>query len=165
MSASPKEWRRRAAMWLCLLIFSVRVIGQIEVCLLAPTWLPPFAAWESGLVPYHVLLPTQISLIAWMTVIAVDHGRSSGFFWVTRPGTRRALRAFAAVYGGAMFVRLVVTAVLPPHTLLDRGLIPILAHWDLAAFMVLASCTPNGRTPVEGARSHDRDVLSRASTP
>lgn len=130
---------RRALMWLCLAVFVVRVLGQVEVSLCAPPWLPPLPAWESGLIPYPVLLPVQILLIAWMAVIAADHWRGSGFFWVTKSSTRRNLRLFAALYAAAMALRLVITAIFPPHTLLERGLIPVLAHWDLAAFIWLAS--------------------------
>lgn len=130
---------RPALMWLCLAAFVIRVLGQVEVSLCAPAWLPPFRAWESGIVPYPVLLPAQILLIAWMMVIAADHWRGSGFFWVTTSGTRRALRFFAVIYAATMLLRLVITAALPPHTLLERGLIPVIAHWDLAAFIWLAS--------------------------
>ena len=66
---------RRTLIWLCLAVFVIRVVAQVEVSLCAPSWLLPFRAWESGLVPYPALLPAQILLIAWMTVIAVDHPR------------------------------------------------------------------------------------------
>jgi hypothetical protein len=41
-----------------------------------------------------------------------------------------------------MLLRLVITAATPAHTLLARGLIPVIAHWDLAAFIYLTACTP-----------------------
>jgi hypothetical protein len=129
-------------LWLCLGIFLTRVLGQIEVLLLAPPWLPPFSAWESGLIPYPVLLPLQILLIAWMAVIASDHSRESGRMWVARPRVRKRLNAFAAGYASVMLLRLAVTAALPPHSVVDRGLIPILAHWNLAGFVALVARTP-----------------------
>ena len=67
--------------------------------------------------------------------------------WVTHNRTRRRLTAFATVYAGLMLLRLVVTAALPPHSLIDRGLIPILAHWDLAGFIALLSRTPAEALP------------------
>jgi hypothetical protein len=133
---------RRRALWLCFGIFLARVVGQIEVVLLAPRWLPPFPAWESGLIPYPALLPLQILLIAWMAGIASDHSRGSGRTWVESPRVRKRLNAFAAVYASVMLLRLVVTATLPPHSVVDRGLIPILAHWDLAAFVALVARAP-----------------------
>jgi hypothetical protein len=133
--------RRRVALWLCLSLFVVRVIGQFEVVLLSPAWLPPFRAWESGLIPYGVLLPIQILLIAWMAVIAADQWRGAGHFGVTHPSTRRRLKITAGIYFMVMLLRLVITVAIPPHTLLERGLIPVMAHWDLAAFIYLAAGT------------------------
>ncbi len=142
MTPTIREHRRRQALWLCLALFVVRVVGQIEVLLLAPRWLPKFSAWESGLIPYAVLLPLQILLIAWMAVIVSDHSRGGGPMWVESPLVRKRLNAFAVVYASVMVLRLAVTAALPPHTLIDRGLIPILAHWDLAGFIALVARTP-----------------------
>jgi len=145
---TPALWehRRRRALWLCLAVFVVRVFGQIEVLLLAPPWLPKFSAWESGLIPYAVLLPLQILLIGWMAVIASDHSRGSGPMWVESSLVRKRLKAFAVVYASVMLLRLVVTAALPPHTLIARGLIPIVAHWDLAGFVALLARTPMSST-------------------
>jgi hypothetical protein len=143
MIGVSRERVRVALLWLCLAVFSLRVLGQIEVLLLQPRFLPPFDAWESGLLPYPTLLPGQIFLIAWMSTIASEHARGLG--WARSAGRRRALRIFSAIYAGAMAVRLVVTVALPPHTIVSRGLIPILAHWDLAAFIALVSKTPENR--------------------
>ena len=129
-------------MWISLAVFATRVCGQVEVLLLSPGWLPPFNAWESGLVPYGILLPLQIALIAAMSIVAVDHSRAAGFLRVTKPATRRALRRFAFIYFLVMLLRLIVTAAIPPHSVWERGLIPIIAHWDLAGFILLASATP-----------------------
>jgi len=84
----------------------------------------------------------QIMLTAWMAVVAADQWRGSGYFWVTLRSTRRRLKIIAGVYFTVMLLRLVITAAVPPHTLLERGLIPVLAHWDLAAFIYLTACTP-----------------------
>ena len=142
MIADFKERRRRLALWVCLGIFLVRVVGQIEVLLLAPPWLPPLSAWESGLIAYPVLLPLQILVVGWMGAIVSDHSRGSGPMWVESLQVRHRLNAFALIYASIMLVRLVVTAALPPHSVIDRGLIPILAHWDLAAFIALLARTP-----------------------
>ena len=142
MIPSVKERRRRLALWLCLGVFLVRVVGQIEVLLLAPPWLPPFSAWESGLLPYPVLLPLQILVAGWMAAIVSDHTHGSGPMWVQSFKVRQRLNAFALLYASIMLARLVVTAALPPHSVIDRGLIPILAHWDLAAFIALLARTP-----------------------
>ena len=46
-------------LWICIALFAARVIGQFEVMLFAPDWLPPMEAWFSGLLPYHLLLPPE----------------------------------------------------------------------------------------------------------
>lgn len=143
MVPARPDRRRRIALWLCLSLFVVRVLGQIEVVLLSPAWLPPVGAWESGLIPYSVLLPLQILLIAWMAVVASDHWRGSGYFWVARVTTRRRLKIMALAYFAIMLLRLLITAAIPPHTLFERGLIPIIAHWDLAAFVYLTALAPS----------------------
>lgn len=139
--ARVDRWRQ-VALWLCLSLFVVRVIGQIEVVLLSPSWMPPFRAWESGLIPYSLLLPIQIILTAWMAIVAADQWRGSGHFWVTHRSTRRRLKIISGIYFTVMLLRLVITVAIPPHTLLERGLIPVIAHWDLAAFMYLTACVP-----------------------
>jgi hypothetical protein len=140
---------RELGLWLCLAVFLVRVLGQFEVLLHAPPWLPPFEAWSSGLIPYSMLLPIQVLLIAWMAVIASDRSRGDGLFRVRDPHKRTVLRGLAAVYAASMMVRLLVTLALPPHTLLDRGLIPVVAHWALAVFMYLVATTPT-ESPLSG---------------
>ncbi len=103
--------------------------------LLSPAALPPFRAWESGLILNSLLLPIQILLIAWMALVAADQWRGAGYFCVTQQRTRRWLKIVAGLYFAVMLLCLVITALRPPHTLLDRGLIPVIAHWDLAAFI------------------------------
>jgi hypothetical protein len=142
LSVTQLQRWRSLALWLCLSLFVVRVVGQIEVLVLSPHWLPPFRAWESGLIPYSVLLPIQIILIAWMAIIATDHWRGSGYFWVTHRSTRRRLMIIAEIYFAVMLLRVAIAAYIPPHSLAERGLIPVIAHWDLAAFIYLTACTP-----------------------
>ena len=72
MNVPRVEAYRRTALWFCLAVFVTRVLGQVEVLLHAPHWLPTFGAWSSGFVPSSLLLPVQILLIAWMAVVAVD---------------------------------------------------------------------------------------------
>ncbi len=59
-----------ALLWTTTALFLLRVVGQIEVWLLAPDWLPPMQAWYSGLLPYPLLLPAQILLLMLMPVLA-----------------------------------------------------------------------------------------------
>lgn len=148
---------------LALLLFFARVIGQIQVLLLEPDWLPPMHAWYSGWLPYPVLLPLQILLLMFMTLVASDHVRGRGFFWPSRASVRIALRAFATIYASAMAIRLIVAMIYPPHDLLASGVIPAVFHWVLAAFIWLASLAPARSASVPAAffEGWDHELLER----
>ena len=73
------ERLRVSALVVLLLLFFARVVGQIEVLLLGPKWLPPMEVWFPGLLPYPVLLPLQILLLMFMSLIVCDHWRGRGF--------------------------------------------------------------------------------------
>ena len=84
--------------------FAARVLGQFEVLLISPDWLPGMEAWYSGLLPYYLLLPAQIAILMVMSVGLLivrqrtswsNHrptcARSSGR--LGRPSTRKSSRA------------------------------------------------------------------------
>lgn len=128
------EVRHVAAIVLVILLalFIARVLGQILVVLAQPAWLPPMKDWYSGLLPYRWLLPAQIAIIALMVVMIrqVAVGASSNRALAT------SLLAFAAVYVAAMAVRLVILRrTHPEYRWYEGGMIPILFHWVLAAFL------------------------------
>ena len=107
---------RKLLLTILLLLFVLRVVGQLLVVLYAPAWLPPMVAWYSGLLPYQLLLPAQIVIIALM-------------IWMIRrppPTSRAPILIFATVYALAMIVRY---AILRTHE------IPVFFHLVLAAFL------------------------------
>ena len=62
---------RIRVLWICVGLFLLRVLGQLEVVLIAPAWLPPMEQWYSGLLPYPLLLPAQILILMLMTGLVV----------------------------------------------------------------------------------------------
>lgn len=124
----PLFYRRvRTLLVVCLIAFIARVLGQLVVLLYAPSWLPPMKDWYSGLVPYPVLLPTQIAIAALMT-------------WMIRnppaPRAARAITIFAIIYAAAMFIRFILLRTQHPDLQWwEGGMIPIFFHWVLAAFL------------------------------
>ena len=72
----------------CAVLFALRVIGQVNVALYAPRWLPAMEHWYSGLMPYRYLLPAQLFLLALMVLIVADVFRGDGFFVCRRLGIR-----------------------------------------------------------------------------
>lgn len=115
-----------------LTLFVLRVLGQLIVVLFAPSWLPPMEAWYSGLLPYPLLLPAQIAIIALM------------LFMIRRPPSRRVaifVNVFATLYAVGMIVRY---AILRTHE------IPVVFHLVLAAFLFVYARgvkPPSARSP------------------
>jgi hypothetical protein len=122
-------------LWTLQGLFLLRVLGQVYVGLYAPAWLPPWPEWYSGLLPYALLLPAQILLLMWMTVISYDNTRGAGRFHVESERVRRRLRWIAAIYAGAMALRYVLTMMLEPEMRWLHGTIPIAFHFVLAGYI------------------------------
>jgi hypothetical protein len=128
---------RVAGLWTCVALFLLRVIGQIEVLLIEPQWLPPMEAWYSGLLPYPLLLPLQIVLLMAMSIVAL---RETQLVLAHRRRPRRwhtAVRYFGYAYFVAMLLRLVGQSWRGADDLLAAGAIPVVFHWVLALFVVL----------------------------
>ena len=112
-------------------LFVVRVAGQLLVLLRQPSWLPSMEAWN--FIPYRILLPVQLVLIAVMCAICA--GAPSG------PITAMALPASFS-YWGAMGLRYARRMWRRPDERWFGGTIPIVFHCTLAAFLfVLGTAT------------------------
>jgi preprotein translocase subunit SecY len=123
---------RICVLWTCVALFLLRVLGQIEVLLVQPDWLPPMAAWYSGYLPYYILLPAQIVLLMVMAVLAAGETRHSSS--PPKPW-RRWARAFAIVYFLAMGARLIIQYARGVPDIISAGGIPVVFHWVLALFL------------------------------
>lgn len=124
-----------AALSVLLLLFVLRVSGQLLVLMARPRWLPPMKDWYSGLVPYFILLPLQVAIIALMLAMI-------GQVRLGIPDRELALGLFlfAAVYALGMLVRLIILRRRhPEYRWYEGGMIPILFHWVLAAFLLVYS--------------------------
>ena len=125
-------------LWLFLGLFALRVGGQVVVRLRAPSWLPPTEQWN--LMPYRLLVPAQLLILAVMVWIAVDFSRGEGTFATPRPGLATAVLWFSFLYAGAMAVRYCVRMQRRPEERWFGGTIPIVFHVVLASFLfVLAT--------------------------
>lgn len=123
---------RIRVLWICVGLFLLRVLGQLEVVLIAPAWLPPMEQWYSGLLPYPLLLPAQILILMLMTGLVVRELRPLPVI-----PDREWLRIAALVYFAVMVVRLIVQFVRGADNVIDAGGIPVAFHWVLALFLLV----------------------------
>ena len=114
-------------------LFSVRVVGQIAVAVARPRWLPPMEQWN--LVPYRILLPIQVALLALMSVVVLDVARGSGAFAGQNETVGDVLVAFSYAYWAAMAGRYALRMTRRPAERWFGGAIPIVFHCVLAAFL------------------------------
>lgn len=124
-------------LWTCLLLFILRVLGQIFVAISQVSWLPPMGEWYSGVMPYYQLLPAQLTIMMLMTLIAYDFTRTSGFFFVTKPTTSTILMIISVIYFSSMVLRYTIKMTRHPEKRWFRETIPIFFHSILATFLFL----------------------------
>lgn len=70
---SAKHW----APWLfaLLFLFILRVVGQLAVVLGFKGFLPPMEKWQSGVLPYPILLISQFMIIFILAKVCIDFAR------------------------------------------------------------------------------------------
>jgi hypothetical protein len=122
---------RRYSIVLGILAFAffLRVLGQVLVAFFGVDFLPPMDAWYSGLMPYPLLLPAQIAILALQFEISRELWTGHG------PLTRRNARLGEGLKWASLVYFLAMVA---------RGLwfglsIPVFFHWVLAAYLYVLS--------------------------
>ena len=136
---TPRGREMAVLLWACIALFAARVIGQFEVLMFAPPWLPEMDAWYSGLLPYPILLPAQIGLLMLMSVVAWNRRVRTGRFAAAHPRAVRALRVLATIYFGLMALRLALNVAANGAGFWRAGAIPVAFHWVLALFLMVSS--------------------------
>ena len=121
-------------LWLFTVLLFGRVIGQLVVALSAPRWLPPMEQWQSGLLPYPLLVVGQAVVLTLMVWISTDFSRAAGFWVEPRPRLGLAARLWSGLYFAAMIARYIIRMVRRPDQRWLGGTIPITFHIVVAAF-------------------------------
>jgi uncharacterized protein len=127
---------RAAVLWTLLCLFAMRVTGQLLVAFGAAPWLPPMDEWQSGLLAYPVLLPTQAITLIVFGIVAVQFSWRRGYFVRRNRRLGTALWVFGWIYAGSMVVRYIVTMALRPEKRWTGDLIPVVFHIILASFLL-----------------------------
>ena len=121
---------RPLLLWTLLLLFALRVVGQLLVVAGAAPFLPPMDEWQSGLLPYPMLLTSQILILALLGTVCVQFSRGSGDFVRYQPWMATPLWIFGWAYAIGMIVR---------YGLLRRDAIPVVFHIVLATFVLVVA--------------------------
>lgn len=121
------------------LVFAGRVFGQLLVAVFGVQFLPPMDAWYSGLVPYPVLLPVQLLILAIQIEISRELWVGTGVVSIPRPGLGRLLAWLSLVYFVVMVSRYLLTATVLTEASRFGDTIPIMFHWVLAAYLWILS--------------------------
>ena len=128
-----------AALWTLLALFTGRVAGQLAVSLDAAPFLPPMEQWQSGLLPYPVLLASQLVLIVGLGTICRQFSRGDGYFVERRPWLGTPLWIAGWIYAGGMLVRYAVWMAIKPEERWTGDLIPVVFHIVLASFLLVVA--------------------------
>jgi hypothetical protein len=96
----------------------------------AAPFLPPIDEWQSGLLPYPLLLASQVLILGVMTTVCLQFSRGRGY--VVRPHGFLATPLWIAgwIYAVAMLVR---------YATLRRDAIPVVFHIVLAGFLLVVA--------------------------
>jgi FAD/FMN-containing dehydrogenase len=124
-------------LWFIFVLFCGRVAGQMVVAAWDVDFLPPFEEWNSGLIPYPLLLAAQFLIILLMAVICMQFTRGRGWFVDGNRRLGKGLAWFGAIYLAVMVGRYIVRMALYPEERWVGGSIPIFFHWLLATYVLL----------------------------
>jgi hypothetical protein len=124
-----------AYLGLFFVLFLLRIIGQVVVVLKSPSWLPPMTAENWNLVPYRILLPSQLAIALLMGFIIHGVRLEYGVFGTRQPALGMLFIVASAVYAHVMGARYAVRMARRPEARWFGGAIPIVFHMVLAAFL------------------------------
>jgi hypothetical protein len=123
-------------LWFLTFLFLIRVVAQPLTAIFSIPGLPPFEAFQSGLVPYPLLLLSQVTILGIMTATAVN--ASTGRL-APRPRLAHALATAGWIYAAAMLARLFIGAFLLGESAFFARPVPTFFHLVLASFLILCS--------------------------
>lgn len=124
---------RALALWLLTGLFAFRVVAQ-PAALAVDRLLPPFNSWDGGVLPYPVLLVTQMAILGWMAHTA---WRFSTGKVTPRRRLGRVAILFGWVYFSFMLLRLLLGATVLSNLRWFASPLPAFFHLVLAAYLLI----------------------------
>lgn len=128
-------------LWACTALFVLRVVGQLLCVLVRPRWLPPMEGWQSGILPYPLLLASQLAIIASQVAVSVEVAsggsatRRNGVLGLSPTQQGTALVVLAGLYALGMAYRALRRRRFERPHWWSRGTVPIVFHLVLATFL------------------------------
>ena len=126
--------RYAVVLWLLLSLFCLRVAAQLVQWRGDISFLPPFQAWHSAVVPYWVLLSVQVLIIAGLGKVAFAF--TTGRVTASRRAARIWLTA-GMLYMSVMITRLTLGLTLLANHDWFSNRLPTVFHIVLASFIIL----------------------------
>jgi len=120
-------------LWILFLLFCFRVLAQLFQYFFNSELLPPFESFQSGTLPYGLLLIFQLIIILIYARIAF---RVSKGTIIARKERGRRLVALGSIYLGVMLTRYMLRMAMFPSERWFGGTIPIFFHIILALFII-----------------------------
>jgi hypothetical protein len=115
-------------------LFVFRVVAQLIQRFYPVAFLPSFSRWQSGLLPYPLLVFFQIVIASGLFWVALRQARGT-----SEPSLKKGkiLIGLGTLYAGAMAVRYGAHMIrFPEHRWLGGTTIPIFFHFVLAGFLL-----------------------------
>jgi hypothetical protein len=119
-------------LWILAALFGLRVAAQPLALLVEAPVLPPFESWHSALLPYPLLLATQLLILTWLVTTAARVSRGG-----VQPSRMfgRLVLGVAAAYGIVMFTRLVLGVTVLSDMRWFASPVPAIFHLVLAGYL------------------------------
>lgn len=139
MSFSRDSQRTSRILSVLLGLFLGRVLGQVVVALFSPSFMPAFEHWQSGALPYPLLLLSQIALITF-AIRVIRSVKSANI--EDNPSSKKLgkiLANLSVFYATVIIVRALFYALSATgitSTLFIPGIIPIPFHLVIASFLL-----------------------------
>ena len=121
-------------LWLCASLFAFRVVAQLVALLFKPSFLPTFESWHGGVLPYPLLLSTQILIFIWLAWTAQQFSHSKVY---PRRRIGMVITIFASLYFLVMLFRLLLGLTILSEHRWFASYIPAFFHLVLASYLFL----------------------------
>ena len=121
-------------LWLCSILFAFRLAAQLAAFSFRPSFLPSFESWHGGVLPYSILLTTQVCILCWLVWTAHQ-------FSLNRPLPHRRLGLVVTLFASSYFALMLLRLILGLTILSDHrwftSFLPAFFHLVLASYLLL----------------------------